>query len=163
MNERSLPNRSPRPVLYVEDHPVNAMVMSALFESRPRLKLVLAATGQQALCIAAGLNPVLLLLDMRLPDCHGLQLLPLLRQLPGCETAPAVAVTAEDDFVLAGSGFVELWRKPLDVGSVLKRLDALTGTTAGERDTAAPLTAPPGGTAARRHAPSTSPWPHGLR
>jgi len=119
-----------RPVLYVEDHPVNAMLMAALFENRPGLKLVVAGTGQQALCIAAGLNPVLLLLDMRLPDCHGSQLLPLLRQLPGCETAPAVAVTAEDDFSLADSGFVELWAKPLDLGWVLRRLDALTGGSA---------------------------------
>lgn len=139
VNARHTDIRPPRPVLYVEDHPVNAVVMGALFEQRPQLKLVVAPTGQQALCIAAGLNPVLLLLDMRLPDCHGLQLLPLLRQLPGCETAPAVAVTAENDFVLAGSGFVELWPKPLDVGLVLRRLDALTGAA----PAAARRTAPP--------------------
>ncbi len=127
-----------RAVLYVEDHPVNAMLMAALFEARPQLKLVVAQNGQQALLIAAGLDPALLLLDMRLPDCHGTQLLPLLRQLPGCESAPAVAVTAEEDFVLEGSGFVELWRKPLDLAWVMRRLDALTASLDETADSPAP-------------------------
>ena len=146
--DRALDPTPTRPVLYVEDQPVNALLMSALFENRPELKLVVAATGQQALCIAAGLNPVLLLLDMRLPDCHGMQLLPLLRQLSGCESAPAVAVTAEDDFSLDGSGFVELWAKPLDLGRVLRRLDALTGAAQDERAPASLVHHP----AARPHA-----------
>jgi len=48
---------------------------------------------------------VLLLLDLRLPDGDGIALLPMLRHIPGCETAPAVAVTAEIDVELRGSGF----------------------------------------------------------
>gem|GEM_PF-4012166 len=44
---------------------------------------------------ACDLYPVLLLLDLRLPDGDGRALLPMLRRIPGCETAPAVAVTAE--------------------------------------------------------------------
>jgi CheY-like chemotaxis protein len=126
---RNTPAGAVRSVLYVEDQPVNAMLMGALFEKRPGLRLVLASTGQQALCIAARLNPALLLLDMGLPDCHGSQLLPLLRHLPGCDTAPAVAVTAEEDFLLPGSGFIELWPKPLNLQHVLSRLDALTGSS----------------------------------
>lgn len=126
MIDRQTDAQPARAVLYVEDNPVNALLMAALFDARPGLKLVLAQTGQQALCIAAGLDPALILLDMRLPDCHGTQLLPLLRQLPGCETAPAVAVTAEADFVLDGTDFVELWPKPMDLSWVLRRLDALT-------------------------------------
>lgn len=112
-------------VLYVEDNPVNALLMGALFQHRPNLELVVATTGQQALCIASNLRPALLLLDIRLPDCFGHDLLPQLRLLPSCEDAPAVAVTAEDDFSLAGTGFTELWQKPLDLQHVLSRLDAL--------------------------------------
>lgn len=117
-----------RAVLYVEDHPVNAMLMCALFERRPQLRLVVAATGQEALCLITGLSPVLLLLDLRLPDCHGTQLLPLLRL--HTVDAPAVAVTADDDFDIADSGFCELWTKPLDLNRVLGRLDALTAAPA---------------------------------
>ena len=112
-------------VLYVEDHPVNAVLMEALFERRPALRLVVAETGRAALQVAQGLNPQLLLLDLQLPDCHGSDLLPLLRALPGCARAPAVAVTANSDFDIAGSGFVELWPKPMNLDWVLERLDRL--------------------------------------
>jgi CheY-like chemotaxis protein len=118
-----------RHVLYVEDHPVNALLMQALFKRRPRLKLLLAGTGQQAVCLASGLRPALVLLDLHLPDCHGSQLLDVLRLLPGWEDVPAVAVTAEDDFDITGTGFCELWAKPLDLAHVLQRLDALTDPT----------------------------------
>ena len=115
-----------RPVLYVEDHPVNALLMAAIFERRPLLDLVIATTGEEAMRMAAGLKPALLLLDLGLPDCHGSQLLGRLRALPGCDTAPAIAVTAHADFEIEGTGFCELWPKPLHLGHVLTRLDALT-------------------------------------
>lgn len=116
-----------RPVLYVEDHPVNALLMAAIFERRPQLDLVIASSGQEALGMAVGLQPALLLLDLGLPDCHGSQLLGQLRALRGCETVPAVAVTAHADFDIQGTGFCELWPKPLHLAHVLTRLDALTG------------------------------------
>lgn len=112
-------------VLYVEDHAVNAILMEALFERRPRLRLVVATSGRQALAMAPGLDPCLLLLDLNLGDCHGAELLPRLRAVAGCATAPAVAVTAISDFDFAGSGFVELWPKPLNLDAVLQRLDRL--------------------------------------
>jgi len=125
--ERQSDPSSRRSVLYVEDHPVNAMLMGALFERRPQLRLVVATTGEEAVCCASGLNPLLLLVDLRLPDCHGAQLLDVLRLIPGCEDAPAVAVTADGDYDLRGTGFVELWAKPMDLDQVLRRLDALVG------------------------------------
>ncbi|HEY9110098.1 MAG TPA: response regulator [Roseateles sp.] len=119
---------SPRlPVLYVEDHPVNALLMAAIFEHRPQLELVIATTGEEAMRVAAaGLRPALLLLDLGLPDCHGAQLLARLRALPGLATPPAIAVTADVRFDIAGTGFRELWPKPLNLDDVLARLDALT-------------------------------------
>ena len=87
------------PVLYVEDNAVNVLIMEALFERRPGLRLVVACTLAEALAEAleqaCDLYPVWLLLDLRLPDGDGRALLPILRRVPGCETAPAVEVTAE--------------------------------------------------------------------
>ena len=120
-------------VLYVEDNPVNAMLMTALFERCTQLRLVVAQSGRHALEIAPGLQPVLLLLDLNLPDCHGSQLLPVLRYLPGYEDVPAVAVTADSDFAIAGTDFAELWAKPLNLSRVLERLDALTFADSGYR------------------------------
>ena len=115
-------------VLYVEDHPVNAMLMAALFEMRPGLRLVVASSVADALAQAPQLDPVLLLLDIHLPDGNGRELLPRLREIPGCSMAPAVAVTAAPDFGLEDSGFAELWTKPLNLPSVLQRVDALTAS-----------------------------------
>jgi CheY-like chemotaxis protein len=112
-------------VLYVEDDPVNVLLMRLLFERRPQLRLEVATCGQQAMALAGQLQPVLLLLDLRLPDCFGDELLKRLRRQPGWHRLPAVAVTTEPDFEVAGSGFLELWRKPLDLQRALARLDDL--------------------------------------
>lgn len=113
------------PVLYVESHPVHAMLMQALFERRPALRLLVANSGQEAMDMVDGLNPALLLLDLNLPDCRGERLLPVLRQQPGCDGVPAVAVAAQHPFDLEGTGFVEFWTQPLHVSYVLGRLDRL--------------------------------------
>ena len=112
-------------VLYVEDEPVNVLLMRLLFERRPQLRLEVATCGQQALALARQLQPVLLLLDLRLPDCFGDELLKRLRREPGWQHLPAVAVTTEPGFEAAGSGFLELWRKPMDLQHALARLDDL--------------------------------------
>lgn len=111
--------------LYVEDEPINVMLMQALFERRPQWELVVATTGEEARRLPADRVPSLLMLDLRLPDCHGTDLLPELRRRPGWHIPPAVAVTAEYGFEAAGTGFDEVWAKPLDLAAVLTRLDQL--------------------------------------
>lgn len=115
----------PQDVLYIEDHPTNVHLMQALFKRRPHLNLLIAKSGAQAREQAQRLRPALLLVDLRLPDCDGDELLEELRALEGWADIPAIAVTAEAGFRLEGSGFLELWPKPLDLGHVLDRLDQL--------------------------------------
>jgi len=115
----------PKVVLYVEDDPVNVILMQAIFEQRPGLSLVVALDGQQALEIATTLRPALLLLDLRLPDCNGADLLPVLQRKPGYAGLNAVAVTAEPHYRVARTGFCELWAKPLNIAHTLERLDLL--------------------------------------
>lgn len=110
-------------VLYVEDHPVNVLLMQTVFELRPELRLVVAVDGATAMAAAADLLPSLLLLDLRLPDCYGTQLLERMRALPGWEAIPAIAVTAEAEFIPDGTSFSDVWHKPLRVPTLLARLD----------------------------------------
>jgi CheY-like chemotaxis protein len=110
-------------VLYVEDHPVNVLLMQTVFELRPELELVIAVDGASAMAAAARLHPSLLLLDLRLPDCHGTQLLERMRTIPGWEQIPAIAVTAEAEFMPTGTTFSDVWHKPLRVPTLLTRLD----------------------------------------
>lgn len=114
-----------RQVLYVEDQPINAMIMQALFEQRRHLHLVVAEDGAHAQSLAPLLRPALLLLDLRLPDCSGIDLLPLLRRRFHWGHVKAIAVTAEAEFQALGTDFHEVWHKPLDLGRVLTRLDEL--------------------------------------
>src|SRR4051812_1694165 len=117
------PGRHPRDVvLYVEDHPVNVLLMQTVFEMRPELDLVIAVDGASGMEVAKGLQPALLLLDLRLPDCHGTELLERMRQLPGGESIPAIAVTAEAGFIPEGTTFCDVWHKPLRVPTLLARL-----------------------------------------
>jgi len=121
--------RSPRPaesrqtVLYVEDHVVNVLLMQALFAHRPATRLEIASTGESGMRAVADHPPDLLLLDLRLPDCHGSELLERMRDMPGLASVPAIAVTAEERFDLRNTSFMEVWMKPLDLPRTLKRLD----------------------------------------
>ena len=121
MNESHSP-AAQRTVVYVEDEPVNVLLMQALFCRRPDLRLLVATTGQEALERADGLWPDLLLLDIRLPDCSGTELLPRLRLHPGCRHVPAIAVTAEHGFRSSDTGFDEVWTKPLRFDWTMGRL-----------------------------------------
>jgi CheY-like chemotaxis protein len=112
-------------VLYVEDHPVNVLLMQTVFELRPELELVVATDGQSAMATTTHLLPSLLLLDLRLPDCHGTELLERMRQVPGWGGIPAIAVTAEAEFMPAGTSFCDVWHKPLRVPTLLTRLDRM--------------------------------------
>lgn len=112
-------------VLYVEDSPLNVIVMEAMFEQRRDLRLHVAEAGMPAWRLSAQLQPSLLLIDLHLPDCHGSDLLKLLRMRRGWAQVPAIAVTADSDFDALGCGFLELWAKPLDVRKTLARLAEL--------------------------------------
>lgn len=120
-------------VLYVEDSPLNVIVMEAMFEQRRDLRLHVAEAGMPAWRLSAQLQPSLLLIDLHLPDCHGSDLLKLLRMRRGWAQVPAIAVTADSDFDALGCGFLELWAKPLDVRKTLARLAELLPPPRGAR------------------------------
>ncbi len=142
--KREIDGLAPQEVLYVEDHPTNVQLMRALFNRRPHLELVVAGDGREAHRIAERLAPSLLLLDLRLPDCHGAALLEQLRQREGWGDIPAVAVTAESGFSMMDTSFCEIWPKPLDLAFVLSRLDELVASRVAESVPVAAAWAPVG-------------------
>jgi CheY-like chemotaxis protein len=114
---------SPKHILYVEDNVVNQALMTEMVSRCTSHHLQVAATFHEGLRLASHQRFDLLLLDLRLPDGDGAELLGLLRRLPACAKVPAVAVTAEYGFQLEGSTFCEVWYKPLDLHQTLERLD----------------------------------------
>lgn len=124
----------PASVLYVEDNRVNAVLMQAVFETQSRYALTVVETGAEAISALSKLCPVVLLLDMHLPDTDGIALLRRIRHLPGLARVPAVAVSADampaDIERALNAGFAAYWTKPLNVSRLLLDLDGLLGQPA---------------------------------
>lgn len=116
-------------VLYIEDNPVNALLMSQLFSRRPDIRLLLAEDGTRGLTLARQDRPALVLLDMQLPDMDGLSVLQALRADPQTADIPCIAVSAnavpEDMARALAAGLSAYWTKPLDTAAVSSAIDAL--------------------------------------
>ena len=122
---------SRRTVLYVEDDPINAMLMQGIIELRPGCHLHVARSGAEARAFVATHRTDLLLCDLRLPDIAGDALLAELRAAGLAAAVPALLVTAEPDFVAAElarrGGFDGFWCKPLDIAATLRSLERWLG------------------------------------
>jgi signal transduction histidine kinase/CheY-like chemotaxis protein len=121
-------------LLYIEDNPVNALIVRELVAQRGNLTLDEADDGASGIHRARGTQPDLILLDMQLPDIDGLEVLRRLRADPKTASIPCIALSAnampEDIQVALGAGFADYWTKPLDFRIFLGALDTLFGKRA---------------------------------
>ena len=115
-----------RCVLYVEDEPINVLLMEEIFRRQPAWTLLVATDGQQGLQLARSHHPDLLLIDMNLPDMNGLEVLQQLRMDAATKNLRCVVLSADalPDQVSAAlaAGFSDYWTKPIDVPLVLGKL-----------------------------------------
>ncbi|WP_198320707.1 hybrid sensor histidine kinase/response regulator [Azohydromonas aeria] len=118
-------------VLYIEDDPVNALLVRHILELRPDCTLLEAADGAAGLALARQLRPDLVLIDMNLPDMSGVEVLHRLRADAATRALRCIALSADampDNVARArAAGFADFWTKPIDVPEFLQRLDALLG------------------------------------
>ncbi|MEO5735633.1 MAG: ATP-binding protein [Rubrivivax sp.] len=121
-------------LLYIEDNPVNALIISELLARRDDLTLAIATDGHSGVAEARRLQPVLILLDMQLPDVDGFEVLRQLRADPGTRSIPCVALSAnampEDIQRALRAGMADYWTKPLDFKRFLTALDAMLASAA---------------------------------
>ncbi|HET7794931.1 MAG TPA: ATP-binding protein [Rhizobacter sp.] len=105
-------------VLYIEDNPINLLLVEQLLLPWKGVRLVQAETGEKGLELARALHPDLVLLDMRLPDMDGPEVMKALRVDPQTRDLRVVALSASampDEVALAReSGAFDYWTKPLD-------------------------------------------------
>jgi len=106
-------------VLYIEDNPENVELMHDVFQRWPDVVVEVAMTGTEGLARAEALHPKLILLDLHLPDLHGLEVLDGLRQRPSTADIPVIMVTADatgwEQEVPAAQRPQAIVTKPLDV------------------------------------------------
>ena len=117
-------------ILVVDDQPANLRAVSALL-SRHGFDVRTAATGEEALSMAAGAVPDLLLLDMMMPGMDGFELLVRVRAREALSTIPAIFLTAAQDREMLlrafDAGAVDYVTKPFIPEELLARVTAHVG------------------------------------
>jgi len=114
-------------LLYIEDNPVNVLLVEELIRMRPGLVLESASTGLSGVARAAALRPDLILIDIQLPDIDGFEVLRHLQQQAQTAHIACIALSANampaDIARATAAGFSDYWTKPIDFGGFLAALD----------------------------------------
>ena len=120
--------------LVVDDDTVQRMFLSFELEG---FRLIEASTAREGFDLAVELHPDVLIVDRRLPDGDGLELVRRCRRRPVLARLPIVMVTAgfdEADRVAAlKAGVDEYLAKPLNIGDLGTRLCRLVDMPGEER------------------------------
>jgi signal transduction histidine kinase/CheY-like chemotaxis protein len=126
-------------VLLVEDNPVNRTVVEAMLRSLG-LQVSVAGDGAQAVSMASQEKYALILMDCRLPVMDGYEATRRIRQLPGLETLPIIALTANarhgDRDICLAAGMNDYLAKPFkrtDLQQVLQRWLTFKASATGDK------------------------------
>jgi PAS domain S-box-containing protein len=118
-------------LLYIEDNPVNVLLVEQLVALRPGVRLHSAEDGSTGIAKARALRPHAVLIDLQLPDIDGFEVLRALRAEPSTRDLICIALSAnampEDVQRALRDGFNDYWTKPIDFPQFLAGLDALCG------------------------------------
>ena len=121
-------------ILYIEDDPVNCILVEQMLWRLEGVRLLQAETGEEGIAMARQDTPDLVLLDMHLPDMSGFQVLEALRSDARTKTLPVVAVSANGMKVDVARAFdlgvVAYWTKPLALDAFLAGVATLLDVSA---------------------------------
>lgn len=113
-------------ILVVDDNAANLKLAREILTAQGH-EVISAARGEQAVELARTRRPALILLDMRLPDIDGLEVLRRLRGLPETKDLPIVAMTAQamtgdrERFLAAGcDGYIS---KPISLRTLYAEVE----------------------------------------
>ena len=115
-----------RTLLYIEDDDNNISLVKALLKRRPQIELQVAMNGRDGIKAAIDSHPALILLDNRLPDATGSEILGELASLPATAAVPVVILSSDaDEFIneLIAEGATEAVPKPFDIHEFIAMLD----------------------------------------
>jgi CheY-like chemotaxis protein len=113
-------------LLYIEDNEDNIYLVERLLKRRPQIELHLARNGRDGVQAAIDQQPGLILLDNRLPDATGGEILRELASATATASIPVVAFSSDSAEIideLLASGAVESVGKPFDIHQFLAIVD----------------------------------------
>ncbi|NOH72753.1 TMAO reductase system sensor histidine kinase/response regulator TorS [Vibrio pectenicida] len=118
--------KHPARVLLVEDNPVNSMVAEGFLESLGH-HIEIAPDGSSAQKLYKQGSFDIALVDINLPDCNGVELLVILKQLKGDSVTKMIAVSAhvykEEVQSYLTAGFDGFLPKPLDKDALAEMIE----------------------------------------
>jgi signal transduction histidine kinase len=86
---------APRHILHIDDDPMLATLVRRILASRPDIRLLTATHGRTAIELLAQNRPALILLDLRLPDMPGEELLQRLHTDAETRDIPVVVLSGD--------------------------------------------------------------------
>jgi CheY-like chemotaxis protein len=113
-------------LLYIEDNESNISLIEALIRRRPQIELHVAMNGRDGVRAAIDVQPGLILLDNRLPDATGSQVLQELTSGSATATIPVVVLSGDSDELideLLAKGAVESIGKPFNLRQFMGIID----------------------------------------
>jgi len=120
-------------VLVVEDSADTLTLLSTMF-SREGAKVMQAASASEALDAATSKPPDIIISDIGMPDIDGYEFLQQLKQIPGMDGVPAVAISGyasdEDRRKALSVGYLALLPKPINVDVLFDLIQDLKLPTA---------------------------------
>ena len=110
-------------VLYIEDDPVNTLLMEAMVGREPGVRLITAPLPEVGLELAHAAQPDLILLDIQLPGMDGFEVLRRLRTAESTRAIPVIAISANamsgDIEQGLAAGFNDYLTKPIEMSRLL--------------------------------------------
>jgi CheY-like chemotaxis protein len=115
-------------VLYIDDNQDNILIVQRLLKrARPDVQLLTAMTGRDGITVAIDDQPALILLDNRLPDTSGEQILRQLAATPATAAIPVVILSGDSGRAtvneLLAAGAANFLAKPFDIHQLLAIID----------------------------------------
>ena len=115
-------------VLYIDDSQDNILVVQRLLRrARPDIRLYTASTGGDGIQAAADTGPALILLDNRLPDTNGEQVLRKLTADPATAAIPVIILSGDSGRQtvreLLAAGAADFLAKPFDIHQLLTLIE----------------------------------------
>lgn len=111
-------NQAIKTILLVEDEATNRKLVRVVLGNRKRYRILEATSVAEAMTMLRNVKPDLLLLDIRLSDGSGLDVIGAFRANPAFDDVPAVAITAQamkdDEARFLAAGFDGYMSKPVD-------------------------------------------------
>jgi CheY-like chemotaxis protein len=113
-------------LLYIEDDEKNIALVEAMLRRRPQIEFHVAMNGRDGVRAAIDIRPGLILLDNRLPDATGSEILQELASASATAAIPVVIFSGDSEEIideLLASGAAEAVAKPFSIRQFIDIID----------------------------------------